>query len=237
MTITAILIDQREPVTIQALTFGGAMKAVTLLEYGDLLVTCDDGALLSIERKTPGDFLNSLKDARIWAQLVGIRALTSWAYLMITGELRRGDDGKVWADGRATGWAWVAGQGALLQVQEMGVFVVYAAGNEDYEAAVLRLAARSHKSEMLMPAAREPRILSEQERILCSLPGIGPEKVLPILEYAGTPAWALVWLSELDNKEPMRGIGMGTKRAVKKALGLQDDEEFMIAVNHDRERE
>jgi len=237
VAITAAIIDAREPAWVKALKFGGAMTACSQLDAGDLLVTVEDGALLAVERKTPDDLLNSIREDRIWPQLVGIKSLTPWAYLMITGELRRGDDGKVWADGRATGWAWAAIQGALLQAQEMGVFVVYAAGDNDYEAAVLRLAARSHRPEMLMPAAREPRILSEQERILCSLPGIGPEKVLPILEYAGTPAWALVWLSELDNKEPVRGIGMGTKRAVKKALGLQDDEELRIEVNHNGEEQ
>ena len=228
MSITATIIDDREPSWVKALTFGGAMVAHSQLDAGDLLCTCDDNALLAIERKTPDDFLNSLREDRIWPQLVGIKALTPWAYLMITGELRRGDDGKVWADGRATQWAWVAVQGALLQAQEMGVFVVYAASSEDYEAAVLRLAARSHRTKMLMPAVRAPRILSEAERVLCALPGIGLEKVQPILEYAGTPAWAIMWLSELDAEEKVPGIGLGTKRAVRKALGLEDGQELHV---------
>lgn len=232
MTIIAAIIDSREPAWVQGLTFGNAMVAHSQLDAGDVLATCDDGALLAIERKTPDDLLNSIREDRLWQQLVGIRALTPWAYLLITGELRRGDDGHVWTDGRATGWAWSAIQGALLQAQEMGVFVVYAASSEDFEAAVMRLAARSHRAEMLVAPARAPRILSEAERVLCALPGIGLEKVQPILEYTCTPAFALVWLSQLDNQERVPGIGLGTKRAIKKALGLQDDEEFTVIVNH-----
>ncbi len=231
MSIIAAIIDSREPEWVRQLTFGGAMVASSQLDAGDLLATCDDGALVAIERKTPDDLLNSIREDRVWSQLTGIRALTPWAYLIITGELRRGDDGHVWADGRATGWQWAAIQGALLQVQEMGVFVVYAASSEDYEAAVLRLAARSHRAEMLVPPAREPRILSEAERVLCSLPGIGLEKVQPILEYTGSPAMALMWLSQLESQERVPGIGLGTKRAIKKALGLQDDEELVVVLN------
>ncbi len=236
MTIIAAIIDTREPLWVKNITFGGAMIATAQLDAGDLLATCDDGALLAVERKTPDDFLNSLREDRLWPQLVGIRALTPWAYLMITGELRRGDDGHVWADGRATGWAWPAIQGALLQAQEMGVFVVYAANSEDYEAAVLRIAARSHRAEMLVAPTRAPRVLSEAERVLCALPGIGLEKVQPILEYTMTPAMALIWLSQLENEEKVPGIGIGTKRAVKRALGLQDDEELTMTISHKEER-
>ena len=86
---------------MQALTFGGAMAVVTLLEHGDLLATCDDGTLLAVEANA-SDLLNSIRDDRLWAQLAGIKALTPWAYLLVTGELRRGEDGNVPAEGRAS---------------------------------------------------------------------------------------------------------------------------------------
>lgn len=73
MTITAALVDQREPAWAQALKFGGAMVAPTMLEHGDLLATCDDGTLLAVERKTASDLLNSIRDDRLWAQLAGIK--------------------------------------------------------------------------------------------------------------------------------------------------------------------
>lgn len=228
MAITAAIIDTREPEWVRRLTFGGAMIAGSALDAGDLLATCDDGALLAVERKTPGDLLNSIREDRLWSQLAGIKALSPWAYLLITGELRRGDDGNVWTDSRATGWSWASVQGALLQAQEMGIFVVYTAGDDDYEAAVMRLAARSHRAEMLVPPVREPRILSDAERVLCALPGIGIERVQPIVEYTTSLAWALTWLTELESEEKIPGIGLGTKRAIRKALGLKDDQELSV---------
>lgn len=230
MAITAMLIDQREPSWVQALRFGGAMTAVTLLEYGDLLATCDDGTLVAIERKAPSDLLNSIREDRLWGQLAGIKAATPWAYLIIAGELRRGENGNAVADGRATGWAWSAVQGTLLQAQEMGIFVVQCAGDNDYEAAVMRLAARPHRAEMLIPPQREPRTLSEAERVLYALPGIGAEKAPAIMEYCSTAAWALSMLTELTSKEYIPGIGLGTKRAVRKALGLKPNEQLGIVV-------
>jgi len=230
MSIVAAIVDQREPAWVQALTFGGAMVATSLLDAGDLLATCDDGVLLAIERKTPGDLLNSIREDRLWPQLTGIRALSRWAYLLITGDLWAGPDGKVVADGRATGWTWAAIQGALLQAQEIGVFVVFATGDDDYEAAVLRLAARSHRPEMLVPPARESRILSPAEQILCSLPGVGLERVQALVEHCSSPAWALSYLTCLSASDPIPGIGLGTKRAIRKALGLADDQELAVVI-------
>ncbi len=228
MSILSAVIDQREPEYIRQLTFGGAAVTSDLLEAGDLLAVCDDGALLAIEHKTPDDLLNSIRDNRLWTQLAGIRQVSRWAYLLITGELQRGADGHVQTDGRTTGWAWAAVQGALLQAQEMGIFVVQAASDGDYEPAVMRLAARSHQAEMLVPPARAPRVLSDAEQVLYALPGIGAEKVQPILTYAGSPAWALSWLSQLDAQERVPGIGNGTKRVIRKTLGLEDDQELSV---------
>lgn len=228
MTIISAIIDTREPQYIQQLTFGGALVTCSLLEAGDLMAIADDNTLLVIERKTPEDLLNSIRDNRLWTQLTGIRTVSKWAYLVITGELRRGIDGYVCTDGRVTGWTWAALQGALLQIQEMGVFVIQTAGEDDYEAAILRLAARSHQESLLVPPARLPRVLDEAEQILCSLPGIGPEKVQPILNYAHTPAWALSWLSQLESQEHVPGIGDGTKRSIRRVLGLQDEEELSV---------
>lgn len=230
MTITAALIDQREPTWVQALKFGGAMVAPTMLEHGDLLATCDDGTLLAIERKTASDLLNSIRDDRLWAQLAGIKAMTPWAYLLITGELRRGEDGNVLAEGRASGWSWAALQGALLQAQELGVHVLQCAGDAEYEPAVMRLAARSHKPEVIIPPAKEPRILTEAERVLFSLPGIGPDKAPAIMECCHTAAWALQMLSELTSKEYVPGVGLGIKRAVRKALGLRANEQLAVII-------
>lgn len=236
MSIIATIIDSREPGWVRALSFGGAMVACSPLDAGDLLATCDDGALLAVERKTPSDLLSSIRDDRLWAQLAGMRKVTPWAYLMVTGDLRCSTDGKVITDARGTGWNWASVQGALLQAQEMGVFVVQCAGDDDYEAAILRLAARSHKPEMVVPPARDAIPMSPAERILLSLPGIGPERVSALLEYCKTPAWALNFLTCDAVEGAVTGIGPGTKRAVRQALGLRDDEELAVVVSDSAQR-
>lgn len=228
MSITAVLIDQREPAWVQALTFGGAAKAITMLDHGDVLATTDDGALLAIERKTLSDLLNSIRDDRLWTQLAGIRAVSRWAYLMITGELLYSQNGKVITAHGESGWSWAAIQGALLQAQEMGVFVVMAAGDEDYEAAVMRLSARSHRQEMLVPPAREPRILSDTERVLTALPGVGLERVQALTEYAGSAAWAIQYLTDLEINDKVPGIGNGVKATVRRALGLKENQAMAV---------
>lgn len=220
MTIAGCLIDSREPADIQKLTFGGAPVAVTTLEFGDLLITCDDGTLIAVERKTSGDFLNSLKDDRLFNQLSGLIAQTRWAYLCITGDLYRGPGGKVIADRGETGWNWAAVQGALLTAQELGVFVVFAGSDADYESAIMRVAARRHEGTHLVPPAKVPHVFTPGEQILASLPGIGLERVGVLLDHCGTPAAALAWLTDLSTTYKANGIGEVTKQQVRKTLGV-----------------
>jgi ERCC4-type nuclease len=229
MSITAAVIDSREPKWVQGLSFNGAMVATGLLDAGDLLAICDDGTLLAIERKTPDDLLNSIRDERLWAQLAGLCQVTRWAYLVVTGELRQGPDGKVVTDARGTGWNWASVQGALLQAQEMGIFIVHCAGDEDYEAAVLRLATRSHRAEVVVSPAREPRILAQAEQILCALPGIGWERMQALMQHCGNAAWAMNYLTSIEASD-IPGIGPGTRRAIRKALGLKEDEELAVVI-------
>ena len=61
MTISAVICDSREPQWVQNLQFDGIPKTVEFLEQGDLMAATDEGELILVERKTPDDFLNSLK--------------------------------------------------------------------------------------------------------------------------------------------------------------------------------
>jgi ERCC4-type nuclease len=221
--IQSVIIDSREPQWIQGLSFGGVPKAVTMLNAGDLWVACDDNNMLVIERKTPGDFLNTLRGDRLFGQMAAIHAASPWAYLLITGELQRAPDGKVITD-RMTGWDWNSIQGALVTVQEMGVRVIQCAGDQDVEAAVTRLACRDRGAVPVIPP-RQSRILSESEAIIASLPGIGLERLDAVVNRVGPLdryGWvALIDLTD-DRKNEIPGIGSGTKRNIRRALGLPD---------------
>lgn len=224
----AILIDSREPEWVQALPFDGALKMVTALEFGDVWLTTEDDTLVCIERKTPADLLGSIKDNRLFAQCAGMRSKTPWAYLIITGPLTADRTGKIIADGRPTGWEFASVQGALLTCQEYGVSVVMCQSDADYEATVLRIANRKRDKERILEPNSQPRLMTHAESLLTSLPGIGPERATDLLKKFDRSADALTWLTWQDTILAVAGIGKGTKSAVRKALGLADDEELFV---------
>lgn len=228
MSITAVLVDQREPSWVQGLMFGGAMKTVTMLDYGDLLATTDDGVMIAIERKTVSDLLGSIKDGRLWLQLAGLRAQTPWAYLVICGALSPSTNGRVLTDQGEVGWNWSSIQGALLKAQELGVFVVQCADDASFEETVMLLSGRSHEPTAIIPPVKEPVLMGTGEQILTSLPGIGGDKVARLLAYTGRPCWALNFLTDTDSRERVPGIGPQTKARIRTALGLRDNEELAV---------
>jgi len=224
MAIQAVQIDSREPEWVRNLQFGSVPTAVTPLPAGDIWVATDDNAMLCIERKTPDDLLNTLRDERLFRQVAALRAQSQWAYVLITGNLVRSTDSKVITD-RITGWDWNALQGALLTVQELGGLVVYCAGDTDVEAAVLRLANR-RRDAVPVCAARQARILSDAEAIIAALPGIGIERLDAIERVFPLNELGYMGLLALTDPEPERwdihGIGSGITRRIRKALGLHD---------------
>lgn len=224
MPLTAVMLDSREPANITAMRFGGAPTVVTTLQSGDLWATTDDGTLLVVERKTPNDLLASIKDNRLFGQVTAMRERSAWVYVVITGVLSHTLDGKVIANERTTGWDWDSVQGALLTVQELGAGVVMCRGDEWYEDAVLRLARRDHSKEKAIQPRTQGHILSGAEQILTSLPGIGLERAQRLLNYFDNAAHALAWLTWMGTFAEVEGIGDGTKRQVRRALGLSDDQ-------------
>jgi ERCC4-type nuclease len=207
---------------------------VTLLEVGDVMCACDDGTSILIERKSPDDFLNSLKDDRLFLQLSNMLIETRWSYLIVTDPFTRGQQNQVVTARGVTGWAWAALQGALTTIQELGVFVVYSAGEEGFEDTVLSIGRRSHDKTVKIPPAKMPQILSVQEAILASLPGIGFERASAVLDLSdGSPAWAICALTDATTHIP--GIGDGIKRRVRAALKLADDAQLCVVMDGDRE--
>ncbi len=218
----SILIDSREPDWVQKLTFGGTPVAVTMLPAGDVWVACDDDAMVCVERKTPDDFLNSLRDDRIFHQCAALREQSAWAYVLITGPFLRGSDGKV-ITGRITGWDWSSVQGSLLTIQEMGVGVIHAASDHDLEASITRLANR-RRDVVRVPPQRVSHLLSDSESIIASLPGIGVDRLDTINAAFPLNECAYMALCALTDYDPdgwdMPGIGEGITRRIRKALGL-----------------
>lgn len=224
MGITAAFIDSREPVHMQGLKFGGVPVAVTTLDCGDAWIACDDNTLLCIERKTPSDLLGSIKDCRLFQQCVAMRQKTEWAYLLISGVLAHSLDGHIVTENRSTGWRLDDVQGALLSVQELGVAVVTCQSDSHYEDAIIRLARRERGETKVIQPRTQARILTAQEQVLTSLPGIGLERAGALLGRFGDASHAIAWLTWLNSLEEISGIGDRTKEGVRKALGLRPEE-------------
>jgi ERCC4-type nuclease len=218
------LIDSREPDWVKHLRFGGVPVTVATLDAGDIHVATDDG-LLVIERKTPDDLLASIKDGRLFQQCATMRKISQWSYVVITGELQRGRNGNVITARGETGWKWNAVQGALLNIQELGVYVTFCSGDNDFENAVVRLASRKRDEMMRIMPARTPVVVGHNVAILADFPNIGLDRAQALMEYCGSLAWALVALTD---SVPVPGIGEVTKKLARATLGLRDDEEIVI---------
>lgn len=222
-TAAAVLIDSREPEWVKNLTFGNADKFVMQLETGDIDLVTTDGHRLVIERKTPDDFLGSLKDERLMIQVARLSELrneTTWSYLIITDSFQHDSNGRVITDRGVTGWNYDAVQGALLSIQETGVFVLNCQGDSDFEACVMRLASRRRDLVMNLLPARIPNVLGPGAGLLAALPGIGIEKVMEILKWSGNiPAHALCGLTDLEIKAPLAD---SYRKKIRSVLGLQD---------------
>jgi len=236
--VTAIMIDSREPDNIKNLKFAGIPTTVAYLETGDILAVTDDGHELVIERKTPDDLLGTLKDDRLFPQLARMVAkrqeqqlagmpVTSWAYLVITEPLRSDPNtGKVVTQRGITGWSFAAVMGMILSIQEMGVFVIFANGADDYQECILRIGRRTRKPEMVLLPPRTPNILGPKATFLASLPHVGVEKVQEILAWSGDNlAHALSGLTDLTIKAP---LPMSYRKEIKDLFGLEDNQSLEI---------
>lgn len=157
----------------------GAMCQVKSLDY-DFKIATPDGFMLKVERKTPNDFLESIKDRRLFNQVSRLVEGGGFPYVIIEGVFFPDPDGFVWFDGQTRKFQWSSLQGALISVQELGVSIVY---DQDFHGAVGRLVSRS-RSMVKIPPRREPYVFSEQETIMMSLPGVGSKKAIEYLELS-----------------------------------------------------
>jgi len=228
MGLRLVVIDTREPDWLKGANFG-CESVINQLDPGDVMAFCDDGQVLIIERKTPTDFLGTLKENRLFDQcgrLAKTRDSGFWPYIVITGEFLLSRTGHVNCDGRDTGWSWTAVMGSLLSIQELGVYVHQCMNDYDFVQAVIRLSNRSRSTDMIIEPKRNPKWIDQEKMIISSLPGIGTEKAEQILTYCGTPANALAMLT--DPKQSVPGIGIELRKKIKKSLGLNEEERIEI---------
>lgn len=232
--IRSVVIDSREPPEVQRLRFYGAKKSIIEMEYGDIWATCEDGETLVIERKEPEDFINSMCSNRMIKQAYGLSKLREgglWPYVMIMGEFIPGPNGRTYVNGSLRNINYAAIQGELLNIQELGVFVIHANDSRDLEEAVLRLSNRQRNADMTIPAAkRQGSTMSPPADFLTGLPGIGPGLAEAIIKNTRTAAHALELMT---NRGQIPNVQIGAKRRAKirTMLGLKETEELKVVKN------
>jgi len=213
-----IKIDTREPQSIQGLTWNDALVSTAQLDAGDIEIMTPDGHLILIERKTPRDLLDSIKDRRLFNQCEAMVKRTQWSYLVVCGVFLHGLDDCVWIDRKPdkTNWSWHSLQGALLSVQELGVGIIYDA---DFQGAVERIVNRSRNDVKITPR-RESYVFEAQESLLMALPGIGSKKAVELCKLFPALANTLVWLTHPEYEEPkIKGIGKKTREKIRGFFG------------------
>ena len=224
----SVVIDSTEPAWVKALDFKGAAVSVAPVAAGDVMALCDDGAVVLIERKSAGDLLSSVRDGRLLAQAADMRAVTPWAYVVVTEPMYPGRRGQVIYEPRTgrtlieTAWQWAALQGVLTSVQELGVGVVQAAGADDFAPACVRIFGRFRDA---IPVARRDAVpMDDATRILTAVPGVGAERARALLKECGSAGWALYALTEHPTNgkytKSVAGVGPGVREQARKALGL-----------------
>lgn len=237
-SILSIRIASNEPDWVKGLDFD-APTAIDNIDAGDLQILTSDNRLLLVERKTSNDFLNSIADNRLQNQIVKMKAISPWCYVVITGSLPFDPQSRKMIVGKEiSGWHVNAIQGFIRTLRELGAFVEQCAsdgissfpnarylvigGNEENAFAehIKEIASRD-RDEVKIKPLRDFQVLNDGERILSACRGIGWEKTQRLLEFCKTPAWALSYLTRLG-ESGVPGITDNTKLAIRQDLGLPD---------------
>jgi ERCC4-type nuclease len=180
------------------------------------LAVCADGAQLAISVMTTNDLRHALRNKTLYADMLKLRGLSPWAYLITLEEKRTLDDDL---------------SSALLSVQETGVGTLHIK-QETLVETVQRLAKRDRTTRRVRPP-REVLFADPELDMLLALPGLGEKKAIALLEHCKSAAWALMVLTDDEYEFP--GIGQETRRNIREVLGLHDDMSFRVEVHEPEE--
>ena len=113
-----------------------------------------------------------------------------------------------------THWQFRSVIGALLTVQELGVFIVHSNDNADLANTLKWLYERDRSVEYTPKPRKVGVLMTDEEKLLCALPGIGPVRATSLLAEFGTVARVLAAISQNEN--------------IRRVLGLSDNEVLKI---------
>jgi ERCC4-type nuclease len=214
-----ITIDQNEAThhpEFMTFTWDDCLVCSALLPCGDFRIDMPDATIL-IERKAPGDLLESVKDRRLFNQVTEMLAITPWTYIVIHGVIIPTEDGVEYKSGgkwQKRDWSWASIQGVFTSLQEQGAVIVQ---DTDIQGAISRIMNRS-RDTIKVPPRRDTYVFSPAESFLMAIPGIGSDKAQKLSEIFTVPGFALEWLTS-DDPTYIPGIGEKTRQGVREFLG------------------
>ena len=201
MTIDVDVGEVRSGV-VGALEARGAKVRVSQLAAGDYLV--GDG--IGIERKSVLDLHFSIRNRRLWSQLLAYRAALQRLYLLVEGPVL--DDGKLSEAGV---------RGALLEIGDRGVTVLRSTDAGDSAAWIMRVAVRAQRdgSHPRPRARRRPTVVAPID-LVAGITGVGPRRAKRLFARFESVADIAAAGPELLQEIP--GIGPSTANAIRRAL-------------------
>ncbi len=210
-----ILIDNREPPEVISKIktyFVNDTIEVVSLTCGDVWI--DD---IIIERKTVNDLLASIADGRLLNQASEMRGLSEWCYVIIESPL-------IWYNQKMVGtdWHFRSVQGALLQVQELGVCIAYCDDSNDFPKAVEWLLKRDRNKIVNLPPRKFGLPQTVGEKIISAIPGIGHDRASKLLMEFGDIMSVLECLTD-DKCALPKSIGPKIRKATQEAFGLNNE--------------
>jgi len=218
------------------------------LTCGDINVFLDDGKLLAIERKRPGDFLGSIASGRIFRQVENMAQHAAWSCVIVEGlfmfdkndmatiPVYSRDDSKL-IKYEETNWRGASVRGAMYAIQWSGCPII-TVDPVNLPRVVHDMATFCTKPVEHAQSLGRKRIvtfpsITLPEEIISALPGVGLKRAKALLEFATrmndnkervpSLAEALSWASILrliEKKARPEGWGDKTIDNVRAALGL-----------------
>jgi Fanconi anemia group M protein len=176
---------------------------------GDIIL---DG-LITVERKTAGDFIVSIIDGRLFRQVANLKKNCDHPVLLI--------EGNPFRTGLKMSRSCI--RGALLNVQTVWkVPVVHSQSIEDSVELMQIMACQFQKmSTVMAPRAgyRPRRLSTRQLYVLQGFPGIGPHLAKRLLNHFGSVAAVLG--ASAEKLKGVKGIGAVTAETIREVLDAE----------------
>jgi len=205
-----IIADSNEPPALlsRLRLIPGVHVELRELFAGDFIV--GDG--VAVERKSAQDFVNSIMDRRLFAQVAKMKGEFETVVLLVEGDISKS----------ASDIAPVALTGALswLAVIEKVSLISAGGGLGETAGALHRMAIHCQHGlgyEVPLRAGKPKELHTARQFFLEGLPGVGPGLARRLLAHFGTPS-AVFSASEKELRE-VDGVGPGTAKKILEVLG------------------